>query len=153
MSQRPAGQSGGDALCYGPFAATRAGERRESARRSHPKASTKNYLSTAPPPFNVNSQPHEDVFFTAAHLRRPHLQKSAHTLSPPYHVRDLRENDLRNYPLYLCLLHCKRTLSFKVVWLYAKANKNISDFEKFSEKFFGEGAGEWRERISKAQES
>lgn len=86
--------------------------------------------------FQYNSQPHEDVFFTAAHLRRLQLHESAHTLSPPYHVRDLRENELRNYPRYLCPLHCKRTLSFEVVWLYTKRRKNISGFEKFFKNFF-----------------
>ena len=55
-------------------------------------------LSNSSTSFQYNSQPHEDVFFTAAHLRRPQLHESAHTLSPPYHVRVLLENDLRIIP-------------------------------------------------------
>ena len=97
IPQQLAGQSGSDAPCCGP-AAARAKERRESARRSPPNATSLKELSTAPPPFNVDSQPHEDVFFTAVHLRRPQLHESAHTLSPPYHVRVLLENDLRIIP-------------------------------------------------------
>ena len=134
MSQQLAGQSGGAAPCPEPYSVLHAPVGREV--RCHPASPNQKTLSTAPPPFNVNSPPHEDVLFTAVHLRRPQLHESAHTLSPPYHVRVLLENDLRIIPGISVLYILNAPFLLKLYGYIQNEEKILAISRNFLKNFF-----------------